>query len=262
MINVLILSSRNTNIVDCYGIDKCVTILNNNQLIHAKKIDIENIHELTNKTTDVLIIAGGEPTQIKLHLKGKGAQIIRHFILNGGGYIGICAGAVLAIPKAPSLELLQHVKTVNDNVWWDSGICGDIKLNSCELACDLKKQNSAIEHICDRFNTTNLFSYKNGPLLNIKQSKKNSQSTSKSASIPTPLATFNGPFHRATQIISNEMSEEINESVAILFGTYGNGSVLISSIHPEYETNECDKGLLDEMCMAVTTKVLKHMQSN
>ena len=246
MINVSILSSTNTEIVDCYGINKCVEILNNNKTMCAKKIDLKDIDSLTNKTTDVLIIAGGEPIQIKLHLKGKGAQAIRNFILNGGGYVGICAGAVLAIPKAPSLELLQYVKTVNDNVWWDSGICGDIKLNSCErTTSELRKKNNAIESICGRFNTTNLFSYKNGPLLNIKQSKKNSPLA------PTPLATFNGPFHRANQVISQELSEEINESVAVLFGTYGKGTVIISSIHPEYEADDFSEGLLDEMCMAV-----------
>ena len=246
MINVSILSSDDTEIIDCYGINKCVEILNQSQIIKAKKIDIDDVHKLTNKNTDVLIIAGGEPRQIKIRLKGNGSQAIRSFISNGGGYVGICAGAVLAIPKSPSLELLQYVKTVNDNVWWESGICGDVKLKPCEEMVDrIIEQNDAIESIRSKFNAANLFSYKNGPLLNIKQSKK------KSALAPIPLATFHGPLHYTNQIISDELSSEMNDSIAIILGTYNKGSVLISSIHPEYGD---DENLLSEMCIAVTKK--------
>ena len=246
MIHVSILSSNNTEIVDCYGIDKCMEILNKNKSIQATKIDICDIYKLTNNNTDVLIIAGGEPRQIKLHLKGKGSQSIRNFISNGGGYVGICAGAVLAIPKSPSLELLQHVKTVNDNVWWDSGIYGDIKLKSCIEQIDkILKQNDVIGSICNKFNNTNLFAYKNGPLFNIKQSKK------KLALTPIPLATFNGPLYYANQTISNKLSTEINDSIAIILGKYNKGLVMISSIHPEYGD---DENLLIEMCVAVTQK--------
>jgi len=246
MINVLILSSNDTEIIDCYGINKCEEILNQSESIQAKKIDINDIHKLTNKNTDVLIIAGGEPRQIKIRMKGKGSQAIRNFISNGGGYVGICAGAVLAIPKSPSLELLQYVKTVNDNVWWESGICGDVKLKLCsDKTCDIIEQNNSIKSICDRFNTTNLFSYKNGPLLNIKQSKKNLPFA------PVPLATFNGPMRYTNQTISDELSLEMNDSIAIILGTYNKGLVLISSVHPEYGN---DEKLLSEMCMAVIKK--------
>ena len=57
-----------------------------------------------------------------------------------------CAGAVLAVPKSPSLELMQHIKTVNDNIWWDSGIYGDAKLKSTDSGSMSHRFN--IEFVC------------------------------------------------------------------------------------------------------------------
>lgn len=244
--NVKILSSSNIDIIDYYGVQKCIDILNKNSTINAKKIDIKNICDLTNNNTDVFIIAGGEPRKIKLELTGAGSKTIRKFISNGGGYVGICAGAVLAIPKAPSLELLQHVKMVNDNIWWDSGICGDIKLKSCIRPTDeIINKNNIIESITNRFNNTNLFSYNNGPLLCVKKSK------SQKISVPISLATFNSPIYNSNRDISDELLNEINDSVAIIFGIYNKGSIIITSIHPEYEIDNSNINLLEEMCFAV-----------
>jgi len=242
--NVKILSSVNIDIIDYCGVQKCINILNKNSSINAQKIDIQNICDLTNNNTDVFIIAGGEPRRIRLELKGIGAQTIRKFISNGGGYVGICAGAVLAIPKAPSLDLLQYVKCVNDNIWWDSGICGDIKLKSCIKNTDeITNTNDIIKTITNRFNDMELFSYKNGPILRVK--KMNKKSTL------IPLATFSSPIYNANCVISDALLNEINGSVAIIFGTYNKGSVIITSIHPEYEINSSNINLLEEMCYAV-----------
>ena len=262
IMNVKILSSSNIDIIDYYGVQKCINILKKNSTINAKKIDIQKISDLTNYDTDVFIIAGGEPRKIRLELAGAGAKTIRKFISNGGGYVGICAGAVLAIPKAPSLELLQDVKMVNDNIWWDSGICGDIKLKSCikhtdEIINTKINTNNVIESITKRFNSINLFSYKNGPLLYIKKSKSKSKSKSKPKPKPIPLATFSSPIYHANCDISDELLNEINGSVAIIFGTYkecsnsSSGSIIITSIHPEYETDNSNINLLEEMCFAV-----------
>ena len=238
MITAKILSSINIEIIDCYGIELCMNILNRNPLINAKKIDIKNINDLTNDNTDILIIAGGEPMQIRFQLKGIGAQTIRRFIFNGGGYIGICAGAVLAIPKSPSLELLQHVKVVNDNIWWGSGICGDIILNPC-----IKNTDEIIN--MDRFDSKTLFSYKNGPLMRIKKTKKKNQLT------PISIASFSSPLYNANCVVSDVLLKEMNDSSAIIFGKYNKGSIIITSIHPEYGTICNDISLLEEMCMAV-----------
>lgn len=242
-IKCLVLFSNISDDFDIYGIEKCVDILNRHVLISAKKLHINNIHTLSRKHTDILIIAGGEPRQIRIQLGGIGSSAIRKFIHDGGGYIGICAGAVLAIPKSPSLDLLQYVKTVNDNIWWESGVCGDIKLKT-----EIQPTCLEIESMCNRFVCNNSFSYKNGPLFKIKFPKH------KTDNIPIPLAFFDGPLYNTHNDFSEKMMEEINNSTAIILGIYGKGSVLISSIHPEYDTDFSNSELLHEMCFAVVEK--------
>lgn len=232
MIKVLVLYSENIEIIDVYGVEKCINILNEHPLISASKININDIHNLTINKANILLIAGGEPYQIRLRMQGNGATAIRKFIADGGGYIGICAGAVLAVPKAPTLDLLQYVKIVNDNIWWNSGLCGDVKLRAF-INNELSK----------RFNKNNSFSYKNGPLFNIKKSKLGQPNT------PIPLALFDGSLYNTNDVITEEMSKQINNSIAIIYGTYGNGSIIISSVHPEYDTNVSNKELLWEMCL-------------
>lgn len=170
---------------------------------------------------------------------GKGAQNIRKFISNGGGYIGICAGAVLAVPKSPTLDLLQHVKMVNDNVWWRSGLCGDIKLKKYTGTNKLDMYN--FDNYTDS-KSVKLFSYKNGPLFNIKNSKINKHIS--------PIALFDGPLYNSGENISDEMLDQINDSYAILHGKFNNGQVLISSIHPEY-SEDLNDNLLCEMVFTV-----------
>lgn len=237
MYKVFILWSDNNEVVDQYGVERCLNILNSNEFIKASKINLNNLNQL-NKC-NVLIIAGGEPYQIRMRMGGKGAQNIRKFISNGGGYIGICAGSVLAAPKSPTLDLLQHVKMVNDNVWWRSGLCGDIKLKKYTESDKLDTYNFN--------NSTNgesvkLFSYKNGPLFNIKKSKINKN--------VFPIASFDGPLYNSGENISHEMLDQINDSYAILHGKFNNGRVLISSIHPEY-SDDLNDNLLCEMVFAV-----------
>jgi len=225
MYKVFVLWSDDDEIIDQYGIEKCLTILNLHPLICASKINIDNLNDL-NKC-HIFLIAGGEPYQLRLRMKGKGASEIRKFVSNGGGYIGICAGAVLALSKSPSLNLLNHVNLVNDNIWWNSGVCGDIKLKA----------------ISNDLNVTNgLFSYNNGPLFMIKKSKLCKPN------IPVPIAKFDGPLYNCTEKISDEMMKQIDNSYAIISGKCGSGSVIISSIHPEYSD---DYKILYDMIFSV-----------
>lgn len=224
--NIKILFYDDNEIIDIYGVNRCLEILNKNKF-NAYKLNINDIDKLNNENTDVLIIPGGEPKQIRYLLKGHGSNIIRKFISNGGGYIGICAGAVLAVPKSPSLDLLFNIKMVNDNIWWNSGICGDVELKSCENI------NNKFNNIIDIINKTKIFKYFNGPLFKIKN-KSNLIS----------LAKFNSTIYKSN--INNNMNNEIINSISIVYGKYNKGSVLISSIHPEYNNN-----LLIEMCLIV-----------
>ena len=80
MYKVLVLYSENTDIIDVYGVEKCINILNEHPLISASKININDIHTLTTNIANILLIAGGEPYQIRLQMHGNGATAIRKFI--------------------------------------------------------------------------------------------------------------------------------------------------------------------------------------
>ena len=124
--NVCILTSDSETISEIC-VSKTIRHLKNTEIC-AITIDINYLTEDIISKFDVLLITGGEPRRIRNSIGGKCANIIRKFISNGGGYIGICAGAVLATRKSPTLDLLPMVKCINDNIWWASGIEGTVLL--------------------------------------------------------------------------------------------------------------------------------------
>ncbi len=67
--------------------------------ISFKEIDEDDIKEGKLNDCSVLIIPGGYTEEYVNTLSEKGFDAIREFVFNGGGYIGICAGAYLAAEK-------------------------------------------------------------------------------------------------------------------------------------------------------------------
>lgn len=60
------------------------------------EIDEDDIKEGKLNDCSVLIIPGGYTEEYVNYLSKEGFDAIREFVFNGGGYIGICAGAYLA----------------------------------------------------------------------------------------------------------------------------------------------------------------------
>ena len=79
------------------------------------KLDHEVIKEGELKSCSILIIPGGYTLRLVQSLSKKGLEVIRKFVSNGGGYIGICAGAYLAterveiLGKPPGLGIINIV---------------------------------------------------------------------------------------------------------------------------------------------------------
>ncbi|MHC2994694.1 MAG: hypothetical protein IBV53_04230 [Candidatus Atribacteria bacterium] len=77
------------------------------------KLDDEAIKEGELKNCYILIIPGGYTLRLVRGLGKKGLEVIRKFVYNGGGYIGICAGAYLAaerveiLMKPPGLGIID-----------------------------------------------------------------------------------------------------------------------------------------------------------
>ena len=195
---------------------------------------------------NVLLITGGEPRRIRNSIGGKCANIIRKFISNGGGYIGICAGAVLATRKSPTLDLLPMVKCINDNIWWASGIEGTVLLKRVKNKFLSYQDKKLLTTFVPEIKGTPHF-YFNGPLLGIKQKKKQNVNI-------IPLSLFSGyvnPWKPLNNISKQPLREEMNNCIASLAGHYNKGKIIITSIHPEFlESNE----LLKTMCLYVSKR--------
>lgn len=85
------------------------------------------------KGFDVLVMPGGSAMSQANHLEEEGREQIREYVREGGGYVGICAGAYLSTTYKPwSLGL------VNAKVWdlehWARGM-GMVKLEMTPAGC-------------------------------------------------------------------------------------------------------------------------------
>ncbi len=217
MITVVILSGKATEAFSSLCIDASLTVLNKSTFISAIKLDILNIGELSNMMADIFIITGGEPCKIRGLLGGVGSKAIRQFVSNGGKYIGVCAGAVLATTSRPTLDLLQGVQCVNDNIWRDSGLSGRVQLKSSVPVSSMLNHVLTKEKMC----------YLNGPLLKIKKRHMDG------IQILCRFHDYVVPWSPDTKKQEPKKSDMI-DSVAVLVGKYKDGVVLISSIHPEF----------------------------
>ena len=76
--------------------------------VHAATLDAGAVDERVLARFDAVLITGGEPRRLRDRLSGRGASAIRAFVAAGGGYVGVCAGAVLATQKAPTLDCCRR----------------------------------------------------------------------------------------------------------------------------------------------------------
>lgn len=69
--------------------------------IHVEKLAPSQIRSDTLSSFDVVIFSGGASHTQAHTLGDDGLEAVRIFIENGGGYLGICAGAHLAVAGSP-----------------------------------------------------------------------------------------------------------------------------------------------------------------
>lgn len=213
--------------------------------IRATTIDASSLSEDVLANFDVIFITGGEPRRIRKCIGGKGASAIRKFIADGGGYVGVCAGAVLATQKAPTLDLLPFVRCIDDNIWWASGIEGDVILKRPPKShCSPIDKNLSLAFVPNKKGT--IHAYHNGPLLRIKNVKNKSNKRSNDTK---PIALFYGdvnPWNPDKSVTKQPQRGQMDGTIATVSGTYKNGRVVITSIHPEFLD---DNTLLETMCL-------------
>jgi glutamine amidotransferase-like uncharacterized protein len=155
----------------------------------------------------VVIFTGGSGSKQAAGLGEAGKAEVRKFVENGGGYVGICAGAYLACSGFDwSLGVLD-ARTVSNK--WKRGI-GDVKIEVATTA-------PAITGIPAGEQTVR---YANGPIM--KPAGRDD--------VPDyeALATFR------TELAENDTPKGVMvNSPAWARGTFGKGRVIVSSPHPE-----------------------------
>lgn len=156
---------------------------------------------------DVVIFTGGSGSKQAASLGEKGRGEVRRFVREGGGYIGICAGAYLACSGYSWGVGVLNAKPVSSK--WARGT-GDVEIEINSKGASLTSLPSGKRDVL----------YANGPVIQPGDEKD----------IPAyeSLAFFR------TELAKNGTPEGVMiDSPALARGSYGKGRVLFSSPHPE-----------------------------
>lgn len=151
---------------------------------------------------DLVIFTGGSGSAEAAGLGKKGREEVREFVRNGGGYVGICAGAYLACSGFEWGIGLLNAKTVSSK--WRRGQ-GDVKITG--------------EAFGEKF-SERIIRYANGPII-MPDLRQDLPSYEKLMSFQTELALNDTPVGVMV------------DAPAMVRGTYGLGRVFTTSPHPE-----------------------------
>ncbi|MCC9607965.1 BPL-N domain-containing protein [Blastopirellula sp. JC732] len=107
----------------------------------AVVVSPEDIRGGVLKDFDVLVMPGGSASLQAKKLEESGCENVKNFVREGGGYVGICAGAYLA-----SAQYSWSLGIVNAKVWdrshWARGT-GEVSLCLTPAGCDVLQSKNA-----------------------------------------------------------------------------------------------------------------------
>jgi phosphoribosylformylglycinamidine (FGAM) synthase-like amidotransferase family enzyme len=171
-------------------------------------VTAQQIREGVLKNEDVLVQGGGGAHTQSEELEAAGRDAIREFVKNGGGYLGICAGAYLASSaKASDLGILNAL--VVDSAHWARGR-GDVELGFTPAGQKEIGESKAKVTVM----------YHQGPLL-APAGRSDLGAYTEVAKFDTEIAQKGAP-HGVMQ-----------GTTALASGMYGKGRVFVISPHPE-----------------------------
>jgi hypothetical protein len=156
---------------------------------------------------DVVIFTGGSGSKQAATIGDKGREQVHKFVENGGGYVGICAGAYLACDGFSWGLHVLNAKTPSSK--WQRGH-GDVKLEFTEAG------QKTLGFPAGEMDVH----YWNGPIL--------IPAGDKALEEFEPLAFFRSEFAE-----HDSPKGVMVNSAAIVRGKFGKGRVLVSSPHPE-----------------------------
>jgi len=169
------------------------------------------------KNFDVLIMPGGSGSKQSKALQPEGRKAVRSFVKNGGGYVGICAGAYLA-----TSHYKWSLGVINARVWdrqhWARGR-ETVKIGLTSAGQDVLARGPKQYKV----------SYHNGPLL-VPDNQQNLPGYEVLARFETEVARNGAP------------AEAMVGTHAIIRSKFGSGRVICFSPHPE--TSDGPKSLV------------------
>jgi putative intracellular protease/amidase len=151
---------------------------------------------------DLVMFTGGSGSAEAAGLGEKGREEVRDFVRNGGGYVGICAGAYLACSGFEWGVGILNAKTVSSK--WRRGQ-GEVKIEGEAFGQKLTERGVR---------------YANGPIIK--------------ADVRKDLPAFETLVSFRTELAENDTPVGVMVgSPAMVRSTYGLGRVFVSSPHPE-----------------------------
>jgi hypothetical protein len=182
-------------------------------------VGAEEIQAGTLDGFDLVEFPGGSGSKEAAAIGPKGRDKVREFVEQGGGYLGICAGAYLAIGGFDwSLKIL-NAKTVSPQ--WQRG--------AATVKIELTPEGRTL--LGDRAGLLDV-KYHNGPIIT-------------RAGLPG-LSDYQVLASFRTEVNGRAPANLMVDSPAIAAGRFGKGHVVIISPHPEHT-----RGLEDFVCRAV-----------
>lgn len=201
--------------------EKVVEVIAANQKIYVAHLGPADMKPVVLKQFDVLLFPGGSGSKQAKDIGAEGRESIRQFVDQGGGVVGICAGAYLCSSHYEwSLNLLDAAvfnKTIDvpgkgkKSVWY-RGPAANVEV---EMAPDGKE-------IIGLTGTHNV-RYQNGPIF----------SPGKNDRLPPYQAMA---YFRTENGIYEEQKNTMIGTPAIIYSAYGTGRVL--AISPHFESTQ------------------------
>lgn len=189
------------------GVPRVTEILSRTGSFKITKVTGAQLAAGALKDADVVIFTGGSGSKEAASLGEAGREEVREFVRNGGGYVGICAGAYLACSGFSWGLGILDARTVSSK--WRRG-SGKVEIEVTPEGEALTKLPAARREI----------RYGNGPILK--------------AAGRTDLPPYEPLAWYRTELAENGTPAGVMvNSPALVRSTFGKGRVLISSPHPE-----------------------------
>lgn len=190
------------------GISKLIEQLEYYSDIKVDRINNRQINNGYLKNYDVVIFTGGRGSNQAKKLGKRGCQEVKKFVKNGGGYIGICAGAYLACSCFDWGIGLINAKTIGE---WNRGK-GRVKIEPTKIGSNITSLPLKSQNIY----------YHNGPIIE-------------------PDNKDNLPNYKTIAFFKTDIDKNLENSMidtpAMVISNFGKGRVFISSPHPEQTKN-------------------------